>query len=71
MMKKRAIGLLVLVIFIFSVSFASAEVFFSQQPREVYNYGDQLEAIIGTDGGEGWINVNLICSNSSKLIFFD
>ena len=69
-MEKKTVGLLVLITFMFSISFASAEVFFSQQPREVYNYGDQLEAVIGTDGSEGWVNVDLICSNSSKLVFF-
>lgn len=69
-MEKRVVGLIVLIMFMFSISFASAEVFFSQQPREVYNYGDQLEAVIGTDGGEGWVNVDLICNNATKLVFF-
>ncbi|MAG07652.1 hypothetical protein CMI46_02450 [Candidatus Pacearchaeota archaeon] len=69
-MEKRGIVILLLVMFM--VSFASAEVFFSQQPRETYSLGEQIDFIVGSDGTEGWVNVDLKCGNSSggSMVFF-
>ena len=69
--RKRGIVIFVLVIFM--ISFVSAEVFFSQQPKETYALGEQISLVIGSDGTPGWVNVNLKCgenSSSGNKVFF-
>jgi len=68
-MEKRVIAIFVFLIFM--MSFASAEIFFSQQPKEVYSFGDQIKVVLGSDGSGGWVNAGLVCDNSSKkMVFF-
>ncbi len=72
MIKKEGVTLLILAVFVsFVASFASAEVFFSQPPNSVYNLGEKIDVLIGSDGNEGWLNVDLVCNNSKKIVFFD
>tara|TARA_Y100000310_G_C20689115_1_gene821026 strand:- start:2171 stop:4264 length:2094 start_codon:yes stop_codon:yes gene_type:complete len=72
-MEKRGIAIFVLVMFM--ISFASAEVFFAQQPRDTYSLGEQIGFVIGSDGTEGWVNVDLKCgggntTSSGSMVFF-
>ena len=68
-MEKRVIVLFVFLIFM--MSFVSAEIFFSQQPKEFYSFGDRIKVVLGSDGSEGWVNAGLVCGNSSKkMVFF-
>lgn len=74
-MEKRGIAIFVLLVMgLFMISFASAEVFFAQQPRDTYSLGEQISFIIGSDGTAGWVNVDLKCggsnSSSNSMVFF-
>ncbi|MBS3066864.1 hypothetical protein J4205_03485 [Candidatus Pacearchaeota archaeon] len=70
-MKMRKRGLLIAFIMLFfMVSLVSADVFLIQQPKDVYNYGDNLEVLLGSDGGEGWVSIDLVCSQGFKTLYF-
>ncbi|MEM3122204.1 MAG: hypothetical protein QXH60_02055 [Candidatus Pacearchaeota archaeon] len=68
-MKKRVFFILVFLIFI--IGTIEAEVFIVQQPKKIYMINEKLESVFGSDGTEGWLNVNLLCGNSSKTLLFD
>src|SRR3989344_3798457 len=68
--KKRALFLISFLLVIFAINLANAEIFLSQQPKETYSLGDKLDAVIGTDGSDGWLNVDLVCGNSPKMVYF-
>ena len=68
-MVKKLGGILLLGILL--VSFASAEIFISQQPKSSYNIGDELSFTIGSDGTEELAVANLVCGNSSKMIYYN
>jgi hypothetical protein len=68
-MNKR--GLFIFIFAIFLITVASAEIFLSKQPQQLYTLGDDLELELGTDGEEGWTRLNLICSNKTQLLFFN
>lgn len=67
---NKKIGALSIIV-LFAISFISAEVFFSQQPREIYNLGGEILITIGTDGEEGWATLELVCDGASRMIFFN
>jgi hypothetical protein len=72
-MEKRAV--ITILFLVLMVSFVSGEVFFTQQPKESYNLGDQINVVLGSDGDPGWVNVNLVCgglngTSSGQLAFF-
>lgn len=52
------------------INFASADIFLSKQPEDIYNLGDTMNVVLGSDGTEGWASVNLACSNQTKMIYF-
>ncbi|MEK6873998.1 MAG: hypothetical protein AABW91_04060 [Nanoarchaeota archaeon] len=71
--KKRWVVIILIVIFVMSlflINFVSADIFLVSQPKEVYNYGDNLEVLLGTDGNEGWVSIDLICAQGSKPFYF-
>src|SRR3989344_4812932 len=70
MNKKRGVFVVLIVMSLFLVSFVSADVFLIQQPKDVYNYGDNLEVLLGSDGGEGWVSIDLVCSQGFKTLYF-
>ncbi|MFA6022594.1 MAG: hypothetical protein WC781_00740 [Candidatus Pacearchaeota archaeon] len=70
MNKKSVLIVIILMLGIFITSFASADVFLSTQPLNTYNVGDTLSVVLGSDGGEGWASVNLLCNNQSKMLYF-
>jgi hypothetical protein len=69
--KIGVFGIVFSSLLIFSIFPVSAEIFFSQQPREIYTLGEELSLTLGTDGEEGWADVNLVCDSASKMIFFN
>jgi len=79
MVKKRFVARkyftnLFLIILFFSlfiglIGLASADVFFITQPKDSYNFGDNLEVILGSDREVGWTSLNVACGNSSKNVY--
>ncbi|MEA3329698.1 MAG: hypothetical protein U9Q06_03060 [Nanoarchaeota archaeon] len=62
------------VVGLFAIMFctiASAEIFLSKQPNQLYTLGEDLEIELGSDGEEGWATIELICQNKTKLLFFN
>ncbi len=68
-MMKRLVTFGLIAIFLISV--ASAEVFLSKQPNDLYTLGEELKVTIGTDREVGWANLDLVCNNQTKLLFFN
>ena len=58
------------IILISLTSFASADIFLSKQPEDIYNLGDTMNVVLGSDGSGGWANIDLVCSNQTKMIYF-
>jgi len=61
----------VLIGVLFFISLASADIFISKQPNEIYNLGDEMSINLGSDGMNGWAAVNLVCSNETKMIYYN
>ncbi|MBS3072982.1 hypothetical protein J4477_04070 [Candidatus Pacearchaeota archaeon] len=68
--KKRGVVITLIVMTLFLISFVSADIFLINQPNEVYNYGDTLEVLLGSDGSEGWTSIDLVCSQGFKTLYF-
>ncbi len=66
--KKLVFAGLILILFI---SVASSEIFLSTQPNQVYTLGEKIEVVRGTDGTEGWEEINLVCGNLSKMLYLN
>jgi len=66
---NKKIGVLILLV-AFIITFASAEIFLAQQPNELYTLGETMELELGTDGETGWITMDLMCGNLSKMLYF-
>src|SRR3989344_8767832 len=75
-MSKKKVNVLIISIImffgIFIIPFASADIFLATQPESVYNIGDSLSIELGSDGGEGWASVELVCGDgeNSKILYF-
>ncbi|MBS3092073.1 hypothetical protein J4466_01495 [Candidatus Pacearchaeota archaeon] len=75
-MSKKKVNVLIISIImffgIFIIPFASADIFLATQPESVYNIGDNLNVELGSDGGEGWASVELVCGEggNSKMLYF-
>ncbi|MFA5992972.1 MAG: hypothetical protein WC796_04670 [Candidatus Pacearchaeota archaeon] len=71
MSTKRGFGVIVVLLLVFfMISFVSADIFLSKQPDQVYNIGSTMSIVLGSDGGIGWANVDLVCANQTKMIYF-
>ncbi|MFA5019852.1 MAG: hypothetical protein WC533_02020 [Candidatus Pacearchaeota archaeon] len=71
-MVKKAGGLAsFLVLSLFLVSLANASTFFIEQPKEIYSIGDVMNLVLGTDGEEGWVDLKMVCGNSTKLLYYN
>ena len=60
-----------LVLTVFLVSFASADIIIAQQPTEFYNLGDILDAsvtLITSEGIYDYLQISLICDNHEKRL---
>ncbi len=55
---------------LFSSINVSANVYFTGQPQEVYNLGDRIDVGFGTDGTPGWLQIDLMCGNLSRMVDF-
>jgi hypothetical protein len=70
-MNKRGLLVIAAIALLLSlINFASADIFLSKQPEDIYNLGDTMNVVLGSDGTEGWASVNLACSNQTKMIYF-
>ncbi|PIN96277.1 hypothetical protein COU56_00265, partial [Candidatus Pacearchaeota archaeon CG10_big_fil_rev_8_21_14_0_10_31_9] len=67
-MKREALIALILMS-LFLINFVSADIFLVSQPKEVYNYGDYLEVILGSDGSDGKTTIDLVCGQGSMNIY--
>ena len=70
MKKERILLIWIFLIFIYMISLVSADIFLTQQPKDIYNIGDEMSLILGSDGVVGWAGMNLICGNYSQMIYF-
>src|SRR3989344_5787370 len=70
MKKERILLIWIFLIFIYMISLVSADIFLTQQPKDIYNVDDEMSLILGSDGVVGWAGMNLICGNYSQMIYF-
>ncbi len=68
MVKREAI-LSVLLISVLLSSVVSAEVWLVNQPKTIYNLGDNLEIIAGVSAPGEQLHAELQCSNKTEIIF--
>ncbi len=69
-MRKQFILIALLLIFsIFLISEVSAEIWFTSQPKPLYNIGDNLEISISVSQAGEQIKVELVCGSESKIFF--
>jgi CxxC motif-containing protein len=72
-MIKKSVGIILVLAFVIFVNFlsiVSADIFLSTQPETNYNFGDTLSVVLGSDGAVGWANVDLICNDQTKMLYF-
>lgn len=68
-MVRRIILLAILTVFL--IPMVLGEAWFITQPEEIYSFGDILSASVGVSGPGEQLEVELFCTNRSKMLFLN
>ena len=66
---NKKIGVLVLAL-LFLTTLASAEIFLSKQPNNIYSLGDTMQITLGSDGTPAWASIDLSCANQTRMLYY-